>query len=733
MSPRIVSLSRLMLGLIGCLTVACASTGGGASSMAPDSAGAPPLAVPAVPVGTALPASTPARDVPVAAESGDPAVPVGRETTPDRTRRESVPTQVREIREQMEEAYQAGLEAYQAGRFDEAKEHFDRAVDLVLSSDVDLSAQPALKKAFDEMVRNIADMDADLYTRETETETQENRSPLDELKDITTYLSPEEAEKERQKIQQVVGRISYDIPVTLNPRVLAYIEAFQTRLRGEFEAGLKRSGAYLPMIKKTFREAGLPEDLAYMAHQESAFKVNAYSRARAKGMWQFMSFTGRKYGLKIDLWVDERGDFEKATRAATMYLKDLHERYGDWHLAMAAYNAGEGKIDRALARAHAKDYWALLKTRYIRTETKWYVPAILASILIDKSPEDYGFSVNTDAELEWETVTVDKATDLQVIADAAGASLETIRALNPELRGLVTPPNAATYTVRVPDGTKDDVVAKLETLPDDQRVSWTLHEVRPGETFSVIARRHGIPVRALLDANPRYIGKRLRRGVVLNIPISKSTPQVALARASENPTYDQGERIVHRVRRGETLQSISARYRTTIPNLKRWNRMNGTVIRPGQRLVAYYGEKGSGPVQLDTSSSAAYVSGGRLQYRVQDGDTVGSVAVKFGVSTDDLCRWNNLPPDAVLRPGDRVVVGEAQEPPCATCGPGGRKSADGEGVAGREGLIRHRVKRGETLHRIARLYDVSVQQVRTWNRLEGSRIFAGQVLTIRGR
>jgi len=733
MSTRIVSLSRLMLGLIGCLSVACASTGGGVSSMAPDSAGAPPPAATAVPVGTALAASTPARDVPVAAESGDPAVPVARETTPDRTRRESVPAQVREIREQMEEAYQAGLEAYQAGRFDEAKEHFDRAVDLVLSSDVDLSAQPALKKAFDEMVRNIADMDADLYTRESETETQENRSPLDELKDITTYLSPEEAEKERQKIQQVVGRISYDIPVTLNPRVLAYIEAFQTRLRGEFEAGLKRSGAYLPMIKKTFREAGLPEDLAYMAHQESAFKVNAFSRARAKGMWQFMSFTGRKYGLKSDLWVDERGDFEKATRAAAMYLKDLHERYGDWHLAMAAYNAGEGKIDRALARAHAKDYWALLKTRYIRTETKWYVPAILASILIDKSPEDYGFSVNTDAELEWETVTVDKATDLQVIAEAAGASLEAIRALNPELRGLVTPPNVATYTVRVPDGSKDEVVAKLETLPDDQRVSWTLHEVRPGETFSVIARRHGIPVRALLDANPRYIGKRLRRGVVLNIPISKSTPQVALARASENPTYDQGEKIVHRVRRGETLQSISARYRTTIPNLKRWNRMNGTLIRPGQRLVAYYGEKGNGPVQLDTSSSAAYVSGGRLQYRVQDGDTVGSVAVKFGVSADDLCRWNNLSPDAVLRPGDRVVVGEAQEPPCATCGPGGRKSADGEGVAGREGLIRHRVKRGETLHRIARLYDVSVQQVRTWNRLEGSRIFAGQVLTIRGR
>ncbi|MEK7798743.1 MAG: LysM peptidoglycan-binding domain-containing protein, partial [Acidobacteriota bacterium] len=349
-----------------------------------------------------------------------------------------------------------------------------------------------------------------------------------------------------------------------------------------------------------------------------------------------------------------------------------------------------------------------------------------------KSPEDYGFFVDTDPELQWETVTVDQATDLQVIAEAAGTSLEAIRALNPELRGLVTPPNASTYTLRVPDGSKKDVLAKLETLPADQRVSWTLHEVRPGETFSHIARRHGIPVRALLDANPRYIGKRLRRGVVLNIPMSKSTPQVALARASENPTYDQGERIVHRVRRGETLQAISARYRTTIPNLKRWNHLNGTLIRPGQRLVAYYGEKGSGPRELDGANAAVSVSGGRIEYKVQPGDTVASIALKFGVSTDDLCRWNNLDPEAVLRPGDRVLVGEAQAPPCVTCGPAGSKSTGSE-ATGREGLIRHRVKRGETLHRIARLYDVSVQQVRSWNRLEGSRIYAGQVLTIRGR
>jgi len=708
MTPRWLA----VLALPALLALACATTG----SEAPET-------TPAAPPESRPDAAQPA--APAAAAPAERAVPVARETTPDRTRRESAPQHVREVREQMEEAYQAGLDAYQAGRFDEAKGHFDHAVDLVLSSDVDLDEQPAFKKAFDEIVSNIADMDADLYNRDAEPEGQENRSHLDELKDITTYLPPEEAEKERQKIQQVVGKISYDIPVVLNPRVLAYIEAFQTRLRDEFEAGLKRSGSYLPMIKKIFREEGLPEDLAYMAHQESAFKLNAYSRARAKGMWQFMSFTGRKYGLRTDLWVDERSDFEKATRAAATYLKELYARYDDWYLAMAAYNAGEGKIDRALARTHAKDYWALTKTRYIRTETKWYVAAILASILIDKSPEDYGFSVDLDPELAWDTVKIDKATDLQVVAEAAGVPLEAMRALNPELRGLVTPPNRDTYVLRVPDGTQSDVEAKLDALPDEQRASWTLYEVRPGETFSNIARKHGVPVRAVLDANPRYAGKRLRRGMVLNIPISKSVPQVALAAASEDPTFDMGEKVVHRVRNGETLQSIAAKYRTTVANLKRWNSLGGSTIHPGQRLTAYYGEKGSGPrPEQDSSNAAVSVNGGRLEYRVQAGDTLGSIAVKFGVSSDDLCRWNNLPPDTVLKPGDRVLVGERETSPGST-------GSTVAGKTGRVGLIKHRVKPGETLHRIARLYDVTVKQVRVWNRLASNTIHAGQVLTIR--
>ncbi|HEX9427640.1 MAG TPA: LysM peptidoglycan-binding domain-containing protein [Candidatus Polarisedimenticolia bacterium] len=672
--------------------------------------------------------SAPTQQVANAGQTGDAApAALTRETTPDRTRREEVPDHVREVRAQMEEAYQTGLDSYRAGRSDEAKEYFDRAVDIVLSSDIDLSEQPALKKAFDEMVRDIADMDAELYSRESGPEDAENASPLDEIKDITTYLPPDEAEKERQKIQQVARQISYDIPIALNPHVLAFVEAFQTRLRAEFEAGLQRSGAYLGLIKEIFRKEGLPEDLAYMAHQESAFKLNAYSRARAKGMWQFMAFTGRKYGLKSDLWVDERCDFEKATRAAALYLKDLHERYNDWYLAMAAYNAGEGKIDRAVARARTRDYWSLTKTKFIRRETKGYVPAILASILIDKSPEDYGFTVDQADPLKWDSIDLDKPTDLQVVAEATGATLETIRALNPELRGLVTPLNVPSYTLRIPDGTRHDLLSKLESLPDDKRVSWMNHEVRPGETFASIAHRYHVPVRALQDANTRFAGKRLRRGNVLNVPASAGMPAPpAVSVADDRPTYEPGERVLHRVRNGETLQRIAAKYRTTVANLKRWNGLDNHVLRAGQKLVAYYGEKGDGPrADAEGPSSPVSVAGGRIEYRVQRGDTLASIARKFSAAMTDLCRWNNLLPDSVLRPGDRIFVGEV---------PPGARSETGSAPAnqGRTRAVRHRVKRGETLQRIALLYDVSVGEVRQWNRIGGAgRIYAGQVLTIR--
>jgi len=695
---------------------------------------------------------------------------------------------VAHVRARMGEAYESGLEAYQAGRFDEAKEHFDTAVDAVLTSGLDLSEEPELSEAFDEVVRNVADLDADLYTKDVAGRVSD--SPLDALQDITRYLSPKEAERERQRIEAFTSEVTYDIPMVLHPKVLSFVEIFQTRLRKEFEAGLKRSGMYLPMIKKVFREAGIPEDLAYMAHQESAFKNTAYSRARAKGMWQFMSFTGRKYGLRRDIWVDERSDFEKAPRAAAEYLKYNYSLFGDWYLAMAAYNAGEGKIGRAIKRSGSRDFWTIAKTRHIRRETKNYIPAILASILIDKSPEAYGFKTKIDPILEWDTLDLDKPTDLQVIADATGATVKEIRFLNPELRGLMTPPNVSTYRVRVPPGTREVLAAKLDSLTDEERLRWARHVLQPGESLGKLSKDYNVPLRAILDANPNAARRqrRLSPGTIINIPLSGGLPGMQQARREDRPSYEKGERVVHRVRRGDTLHRIASKYRTNVSNLKEWNSLNGSLIRPGQRIVAYYGMRGksSGAVKASTpshesgqrmvhkvrrgdnlsdiakryrtnvtnlkrwnnirgsvinpgqrlvvyygvkglgpqsgrsGSGEARVATARIDYRVRRGDNLTRIARKFGVTVNDLCSWNGLTPRSLIYPGERLWIGGQG---------GGGTPRQGSGATA--STIEHKVRRGENLYRIAQRYNVSVKQVQAWNNLgRRSRIYPGQVLRI---
>lgn len=701
---------------------------------------------------------------------------------------EPATNRVAHVRARMDEAYESGLEAYQAGRFDEAKEHFDAAVDTVLTSGLDLSEEPELSGAFDEVVRNVADMDADLYTQNVSGRVTD--SPLDALQDITSYLSPREAERERQRIEEFTAQVTYDLPMVLHPKVLSFVEIFQTRLRKQFEAGLERSGMYLPLIKKVFREEGIPEDLAYMAHQESAFKNTAYSRARAKGMWQFMSFTGRKYGLHRDIWVDERSDFEKATRAAAAYLKDNYALFGDWYLAMAAYNAGEGKIGRAIRRSGSRDFWTIAKTRHIRRETKNYIPAILASILIDKSPERYGFDTKINPVLEWDTLDLDKPTDLQVIADATGASMQDIRFLNPELRGLMTPPNVSTYRVRVPPGTREVLAAKLDSLTDEERLRWARHVLQPGENLSKLSRDYDVPLRAILDANPNAARRqrRLSPGTIINIPLSGGLPGMRQASREHRPSYEQGERVVHRVRRGDTLHRIASKYRTNVSNLKEWNNLNGTLIRPGQRIVAYYGMRGRSSAAVQ-ASQPRHDAGQRMVHTVRRGDNLSVIAKRYGTTVTNLKRWNNIR-GTVINPGQRLVVysgvrsvnpqqgqsgssevkiaaaridyhvrrgdnlsriarrfGVTVNDLCSWNGltprsliyPGERLWIGGQeggasnaGKGGASGsTIEHRVKRGENLYRIAQRYNVSVKQVQTWNNLgHRSRIYPGQVLRI---
>ena len=276
---------------------------------------------------------------------------------------------------------------------------------------------------------------------DTELAEEVEPSPLDELPETAPDLSASDLEKEKQLVAESIP--TFDIPMVLNDKVVSYVEYFSNRQKAFFSASLARSGRYVEAFRKTFDEAGIPKDLVYMAHVESAFKTNAYSKAKAKGIYQFIAATGRRYGLRIDSWVDERSDPEKSARASAAYLKDLHAMFGDWYLALAAYNAGEGKVQRSLAKTRKEDFWSLASTKLLRAETKNYVPAILAATLIAKQPEKYGFDVQLDPPVVTEVVKIEGQTDLRILARLADVDLETLRQLNLQLRRGMTPPGTA--------------------------------------------------------------------------------------------------------------------------------------------------------------------------------------------------------------------------------------------------------------------------------------------------
>jgi membrane-bound lytic murein transglycosylase D len=381
---------------------------------------------------------------------------------------------------------------------------------------------------------------------------------------------------------------SPDLAIELNEPVLSCIDLYQGRFREWFQEALSRGQRYLPHIRRVFAEEGIPQDLAYVALVESAFKTGAYSRAKAKGVWQFVSATGKRYGLTVDWWVDERSDPEKATRAAALYLKDLYALFGDWNLALAGYNAGEGKVRRAMAKYRTDDFWKLRQTRGLRRETKNYVPLVHAAIVLAKAPERYGFTVVPEAVSELEHVAIEGAVHLGVIAECAGEPVEALRDLNPELRRLATPADR-TFALRVPSGRAEAVARCLAEQPPEKRVTFRKHVVRRGETLGGIARANGVTAREVAEANGLALHKRLRVGAELIVPVPPG-PRVARARR-EVPAgaRERGDRLVHRIQPGDTLTAIAARYGTTVRELQDWNGLSGSHIAAGGLLTVELG------------------------------------------------------------------------------------------------------------------------------------------------
>jgi membrane-bound lytic murein transglycosylase D len=386
-----------------------------------------------------------------------------------------------------------------------------------------------------------------------------------------------------------------DIDVPPNGRVQGFIDLFSGRLKGYLEESLGRGARYLPMIREVFEAEGLPLDLAYIPLIESAFKPTAVSRARATGMWQFMRGTALENGLKHDWYIDERADPEKATRAAAKYLKTLYGTFGDWYLALASYNAGPGRVQRAMKRSGRSDFWAISASRgHLPRETRDYVPLILAAITIARQPGAYGLTIAPAEERPHETVTLARAIDLKRVAEWTGTQVEDIQSLNPELRRRITPVGVDEYVLKVPVGSASIVAARLAELPSDEPLPVANYVVEKGDTLWALARKFDVNRADLADVNQLSSNARLAIGQILIVPTAPPADEPAVRRTPTDSdtllasaTAAAGASAapaVHRVRRGDTLYSIARRYGTSVAFIKHLNGLTSNLIRLGQRL-----------------------------------------------------------------------------------------------------------------------------------------------------
>jgi membrane-bound lytic murein transglycosylase D len=407
-----------------------------------------------------------------------------------------------------------------------------------------------------------------------------------------TPLEPLVASALPTGVIEIHGR-GQDLPVPLNQRVLSYVELFQGRLHEFIEGGMRRGSQYLPMIQQVFRAEGLPLDLAYVPLIESSFRPEALSRASAKGVWQFMKGTALENGLKHDWYIDERSDPQKATVAAANYLKTLAEMFGgDWHLALASYNGGPGRVQRAIKQVGKTDFWLIsAKPKALPRETREYVPMILAAIVIARNPAQYGFSIeSSEARPSFETVAVSHPVDLRKVAEWAGTTLATIHELNPELRRQTTPKDSA-YELKVPAGTSAEIALHLNESVDVALPSETYYTVKRGDTLPVIARKLQVTRSDLVEANHIAANARLIAGQQLLIPdgllpaARSSRPAVSPVVASSPAPRVKSE---YRVRQGDTLTSIAELYSTSVKTPQSWNpQLTSARVTVGQRLTVY--------------------------------------------------------------------------------------------------------------------------------------------------
>ena len=543
------------LSIIGCVLLALPLAGCAPSDGKPASATVSPHA-------TAPPVAPDPTPAPVAA-------PPPPQLTPEQQR-------THQLIEQVEAAYARGDADYRKGMLAEAKTEFDRSVDLMLESGIDIHANAELQEEFDRIVDRVNGLEMEALKQGNGFVPKVEPSPADVASDVITDVPPKTDPNIVAKAKANLATTKSDLPLVVNDYVAAFINFFANTQRGHNTLlhSFQRGGLYRGMIQRVLAEEGVPQDLIYLAVAESGFNPKAIGPrtrggGRAGGMWQFMP--GPYYGLKRDDYVDERFDPEKSTRAYGRYMKFLYDQLGDWYLAMAAYDHGAGNIQKEVSKTGYGDFWELYRRHELPTETANYVPEILAAIIIANNPKQYGFDeITLDPPVLTDTVTLNYSVDLRLVSDLVNAPIDEIEALNPSLLRMVTPPDAS-FDLHLPAGTATMFNERVALVPEDKRNAWRYHAVVAGDTITSVAREYRVEPATLATANQLHEADSLDGIAAVVVP----APPVVEATVHTR---------LYTVRKGDTLVTIADRFGVSLSQLRRWNKISGIKVDPGRRI-----------------------------------------------------------------------------------------------------------------------------------------------------
>ena len=587
---------------------------------------------------------------------------------------------------------------------------------------------------------------------EDDVEPEPEQTIVEELQELKLLG---EWEKGTPAVDYMDEEVTYDFPVTVNRQVQFYLDFFTGKDRVNFGVWLSRSGRYLPLIHEHLREAGLPEDLAYLAMIESGFNERAYSRAKAVGVWQFIKATGRNYGLEINTYVDERRDPVKSTKAAVSYLSDLYGEFGSWYLAVAAYNAGEGKIRRAIKKYNTTDFWEIAQGKYLKLETKRYVPKLIAAIIIAKDPGEYGFDIEYEPPLAFETVDVPRWTALKAVALACNMESEELKKYNNELRKGFTPPDKGSYPFKVPVGKKDEVEKNLPRVQAVVSTGFKTHTVRNGETLDKICRKYGLTKTLVLKSNAlRSSGLKVGQRLRIPYPTTKYEllPEGQVAKSHLRAKAGDGNFILHKILPGETVYELSRRYSVPVHLIASWNDLHDiSRIRAGQQLVFYVQQNENSVANVSAGNDSAKKinpargreaardpekskkaeielaavlndlpnEGSGQYYVVKEGDSLWEIARQFDLDSKQLQQLNGLTSN-VIHPGKRILVA-------------GSHRIESEPAASQpvKSEFYYHVRSGDSLWTIANKYNISTDEIKRWNNLPGNLIHPGNRLLLK--